>query len=67
MIVLIRDEQLRALEISGTNSNIVVLFRQVELSQAPVNYSDLPLLQSYLLLLVVDHHILRLDVPVHNA
>jgi hypothetical protein len=67
VIVLIRDEQLRALEISGTNSNIVVLFRQVELSQAPVNYSDLPLLQSYLLLLVVDHHILRLDVPVHNA
>ena len=67
MIVLIRDEQLRALEISGTHSNIVVLFRQVELGQAPVNYSDLPLLQRYLLLLVVDHHILRLDVPVHNA
>ena len=48
------------LEVSAGHPHVVLLARVVELRQAPVDQSQSPVL-------VVDHHVVRLDVAVHDA
>ena len=48
------------LEVSAGHPHVVLLARVVELRQAPVDQSQSPVL-------VVDHHVVRLHVPVHDA
>ena len=60
VIHLIIHQQLWALEISARHSHIVLLARVVKLSQSPV-YQPQPSV------LMVNHHIVWLDVPVHDT
>lgn len=48
------------LEVSGCYPHVVLLARVVELCETPVNESEFPIL-------VIDHHIVWLDVPMHDA
>lgn len=60
MVIFIRNEQLRSFEVPGTDSDVVVFFREVELSETPVD-------DSHFFILVVDHDILRLNVSMHDS
>ena len=52
------DQQLRSLEISGRNSDVVLLLRVVEFGKTPIY-------QSKSLVVVVDHDIMRLHISMH--
>ena len=54
------DEELGPLEVSRSDTHVVLLPRVVELSQTPID-------QTKLAVGVVDHDIVRLDITVHNA
>lgn len=54
------DEQLGSLEVPRSNAHVVLLAGVVEFGQAPVN-------ESKLAVGVVDHNVVRLDIPVHDA
>jgi len=43
-----------------TYSNVVFGSRMIEFSQAPINQPQLPLL-------MINHHVMRLDVSVHDT
>lgn len=60
VIILMPHQQLRPLIVPRADSHIIVLLRQIELAQPPVNNPQL-------LGLVVDHDILGLNIPVHDA
>mmetsp|Transcript_9124 Transcript_9124/g.28278 ORF Transcript_9124/g.28278 Transcript_9124/m.28278 type:complete len:520 (-) Transcript_9124:64-1623(-) len=60
VVVLQVHQQLGPLEVPARHAHVVLLARVVELGQPPVD-------QSQLALLVVDHHVVRLDVAVHDA
>ena len=57
MISLMIDEQLRSFEITRGDPHIILLIRMVELSETPINESDLALS-------VVDHNIMRFHISV---
>lgn len=54
------DEELGALEIAGGDAHIVLLSRVVELGQTPVD-------EAQLAILVVDHNVVGLHIPVNHA
>ena len=54
------DEELGALEVARGDAHVVLALGVVELGEAPVDEAELALL-------VVDHHVVRLDVAVHDA
>ena len=54
------DQELRPLEVSGGDSDIVLLLGVVELSKTPIN-------KSQTLVVVVDHDIMRFHISVHYA
>mmetsp|Transcript_8091 Transcript_8091/g.20738 ORF Transcript_8091/g.20738 Transcript_8091/m.20738 type:complete len:348 (-) Transcript_8091:212-1255(-) len=60
IIVLQVHQQLRPLEVPGRHAHVVLGARVVKLRQAPVNEPQFPLL-------MVDHHIVWLHIPVHDA
>ena len=61
IVVLLQiDEELRPLKVTRGNADVVLPSGVVELRQTPVDEAELPLL-------VVDHHVVRLDVAVHHA
>ena len=69
-------QQLWPLEIPRRNTNIVFGLRVIEFGETPVDETKLMkgemmnvLLggQTYLAMFVVDHDIMRLHIPVHNA
>ena len=60
VVHLIVHQQLRPLEVPAGHPHVVLLARVVELRQAPVDQSQSPVL-------VVDHHVVRLHVAVHDA
>lgn len=52
-------QQLRTLEITTRDPNIVLLLRMIELRQSPIDDPEDPPL-------VIDHHIVRLHIPMHD-
>lgn len=60
VILLQIDEELGPLEVTRGNADVVLSAGVVELRQTPVDEAELPLL-------VVNHHVVRLDVAVHHA
>ena len=61
IVVLLQiDEELRTLEITRGNADVVLPAGVVELRQTPVDEAELPLL-------VVDHDVVGLHVAVHDA
>lgn len=60
VVLLEIDEQFGALEITRGHANVVLGTRVVELSEAPVDESQLPVL-------MIDHNVMRLHIAVHNA
>mmetsp|Transcript_11268 Transcript_11268/g.24451 ORF Transcript_11268/g.24451 Transcript_11268/m.24451 type:complete len:303 (+) Transcript_11268:518-1426(+) len=59
IILLQIHQQLRPLEIPARHTDIILPPRMVKLGQPPINQPQLPLL-------VIDHHIVRLHIPVHH-
>mmetsp|Transcript_37563 Transcript_37563/g.103657 ORF Transcript_37563/g.103657 Transcript_37563/m.103657 type:complete len:272 (-) Transcript_37563:16-831(-) len=59
VVVLQVDEQLRPLEVPRRDAHVVLALGVVELGEAPIYQAQLPLL-------VVDHHVVRLHVAVHD-
>ena len=57
---LIVNQEFRSFEISGSYSNVVLLARVIELGEAPIDQTQLPIL-------VINHHVVWLDIPVHDA
>mmetsp|Transcript_14153 Transcript_14153/g.26511 ORF Transcript_14153/g.26511 Transcript_14153/m.26511 type:complete len:211 (+) Transcript_14153:202-834(+) len=53
------DQKLGTLVVSGGDSDIVLSVRVIKLGEAPINEPKFPVL-------VVNHDIVRLDVPVHD-
>ena len=60
MVVFVRNKQFRALEISRTHSHIIVLVGQIKLSKPPVDDAKFPSL-------MINHNVLRFNIPVHDA
>lgn len=60
VVVLVVNQQLRPLEIATGHPHVVFLAWKVEFSQPPVDNPEL-------LALVVDHDVLRFDVPMHDS
>ena len=54
------DEELGALEVARGDAHVVLALGVVELGEAPVDEAELALL-------VVDHHVMRLHVAVHDT
>mmetsp|Transcript_12226 Transcript_12226/g.22110 ORF Transcript_12226/g.22110 Transcript_12226/m.22110 type:complete len:371 (+) Transcript_12226:309-1421(+) len=59
IILLQIHQQLRPLEVPTRNTDVILPPRMVKLGQTPINQPQLPLL-------VIDHHIVRLDIPMHH-
>lgn len=60
VIVLLEiHEQLGSLEISARDAHIVLRPRMIELRQTPINQPQFPAL-------VINHNIMRLDIPMHD-
>lgn len=60
IVIVVVDQQLRALEIARSHAHVVVLPHVVELSQAPVD-------QLQDLFMRIDNDVLRLDIAMHYA
>jgi hypothetical protein len=61
VVVLLQiNEEFWPLEVTRGNADVVLPAGVIELRKAPVDEAELPLL-------VVDHHVVRLDVAVHHA
>mmetsp|Transcript_87004 Transcript_87004/g.193546 ORF Transcript_87004/g.193546 Transcript_87004/m.193546 type:complete len:309 (+) Transcript_87004:276-1202(+) len=60
VVELVVHQKLGALVVARGDPHIVFFARMIELCQAPIDEPQLPVA-------VVDHHVLRLDVPVHDA
>lgn len=60
IVHLVSQLKFRALEVPRGNSYIVLLPRVVEFGQAPID-------EAQLASLVVNHHVVRLDVSVHHS
>mmetsp|Transcript_4296 Transcript_4296/g.9737 ORF Transcript_4296/g.9737 Transcript_4296/m.9737 type:complete len:330 (-) Transcript_4296:185-1174(-) len=60
IILLQIHQQLRSLEVPTSHTDIVLPSRMVKLRQPPINQPQLPLL-------VINHDIVRLDIPMHDA
>lgn len=79
VVLLEVDEQLRALEVAGRDADVVLGPWVVELGQTPVDEAELRAKlasgtreagadgTACLLVLMVDHNVVRLDVAVHDA
>ena len=60
VIILVVDQKLGSLEVPGSNSHIVLLVRVVKLGEAPIDEPQLSVS-------VVDAHVVRFHVAVHDA
>ena len=60
VVHLVIHQQFWTFEVPTGNPHVVLLARVVELGQSPVD-------QAQPSVLVVNHHVVRLDVPVHDA
>lgn len=75
------DKQFRPFEVAGGNTNVVLGPGVVELSETPVDQTQLDFVRifswlgvkslidsaAYLAVLMVDHNVVRLDVAVHDS
>jgi len=53
-------QQFGSFEVSGSDSDIVLFLGVIEFCETPINKSEFPLV-------VVDHNIMRFDIPMHDA
>mmetsp|Transcript_39772 Transcript_39772/g.118377 ORF Transcript_39772/g.118377 Transcript_39772/m.118377 type:complete len:206 (-) Transcript_39772:683-1300(-) len=60
VIQLVVNQQLRSLKIARCHTHVVFATREVELSKTPVDEAKLPLL-------MVNHHIVRFYITMHDA
>mmetsp|Transcript_28940 Transcript_28940/g.41358 ORF Transcript_28940/g.41358 Transcript_28940/m.41358 type:complete len:280 (+) Transcript_28940:342-1181(+) len=59
IILLQIHQQLRSLEVPTRHTNIILPSRMIKLRQPPINQPKLPLL-------MINHDIMRLDIPMHH-
>ena len=60
VVHLVVDEEFGSLEVSAGNSHIVLLTRMIELCESPVN-------ETKRTLFVINHHIVRFDISMHDS
>jgi len=72
------DEELGTFEVAGGDADVVLCALMVEFGETPVDETELDIIMleavercgarmTYLSLLVIDHHVVRFDISVHDA